>query len=352
MEKFRELGDAIQTLAAGNDLSVEASRACADALFAGQFHEVQFGCLMMGLRRKGETASEILGLLSSYLDQAVIQVDEGFGEGLVDVCGTGGDGPSADVFNISTTAMIVAAAGGARIAKHGTSAVSSQSGSTEVQQALGLKIPKTKDEVLLALAKHGLCYVHGPFFNRAMANVIEARRRSGMRSVFNLLGPLSNPLRPSLQLLGVYNTAVLTPVAEVLLSLGRKRALVVSARDGLDELSVVVPTDIREVRAGKIVSYSIDPVDFFGRRASYEELRGGDPRFNARKAEEILGGMCVDGGRDVVALNAGAALYLSGLGDSLRDGVSLAIETIKDGRARAKLESLRSNAHTEGSANG
>ncbi len=340
-DNFDQLKTVIGKLAQRQDLPRNEAQNLAVALFAGEFNDAQLGYLMMGLRLKGETPDELLGVLTAFQACTTFVAPPGAGANLIDVCGTGGDGLSANVFNISTTSMILAAAAGARVAKHGRSAISSQSGSTEVQRELGIPQWDSAEGVLQSLATHGMCYIHGPWFNKAMANVIAARHQTGMRSILNLLGPLSNPLKPAYQLLGVYDIALLDTSADVLRILGRERAMVVCAEDGLDELSVVAPTHVRELRNGNIHSYQVASNDLFGEIGRYENLLGGNPAQNARIAESILRGKTRGDAQNIVTVNAGAALYLASRAGSLRDGVELAVATIDSGQAAAKLDELR-----------
>jgi anthranilate phosphoribosyltransferase len=331
----------IRKLAAGQDLTGGEASAAMDAFISGDFSPVQLGCVMMGLRCKGETPEELEGLLRPYARRVRRVTVPSDLLPVVDLCGTGGDGPSARVFNVSTTAMFVAAGAGVRVVKHGTSAVSSECGSTDVLKALGVRISADPATIVRCLRAAGVTYIHGPHMNEAMSNVIAPRRESGMRSFFNLLGPMANPASPSRQVMGVYDPRYTEVVARASAQLGREHVLVVCADDGLDELSISTRTKICELKHGTVHSYTIEPEDLGLVRVPLAELSGGGPSENAALLASIVSGQVRGARRDVAALNAAAAIMVSGLCDSLEEGLRRAYHSIDSGAASAALERLR-----------
>jgi anthranilate phosphoribosyltransferase len=313
-----------------------------DAFIAGDFSHAQLGCMMMGLRMRGETSEELQGFLAPYVSRSRrIELPAELLP-IVDMCGTGGDGPSASVFNVSTTAMFVAVGAGVRVLKHGTSAVSSDSGSTDVLKQLGVQMVSDPEQVVACLKAAGVAYIHGPSMNPAMGNVIGPRRETGMRSFFNLLGPMSNPAAPERQVIGVYDPRYTEVVARTLASFGRKHVLVVCAEDGLDEISITTRTHVSELKNGSVRSYTLEPEELGVKRATLAELSGGDPATNATILRRLLSGELRDARRELVAVNAGAALVVAGKCDTLREGAALARASIDQGDALAALERLSS----------
>lgn len=330
----------IQRLTRRENLTTDEATRMMEIFIAGDFEHVQLGCIIMGMRLKRETPEELKGLLLAYRRAAQsIQVPEHFN--FVDLCGTGGDGPSADVFNISTTAAFVACGAGVPIVKHGTSAVSSQSGSSDVLAALGVQPTLTSEDVRDRLQDCGVAYLHGPALNSAMRNVIGPRHASGMRSFFNLLGPMSNPARPKRQVIGIYNQEYTEIVAQTLAMVGSEHVMVVAADDGLDELSIHVPTKISELKAGKVQTYKFHPSEYGFSAMDYREVVGGNPDFNARKMIDILQGRVRGCARDLVVLNAAAVIVVGGLANTIAEGLTLARKSIDEGKAFAALESSR-----------
>ena len=330
----------IQRLVRRENLTADEATRLMEIFIAGDFEHVQLGCIIMGLRLKRETPEELKGLLLPYRRAAQpIDVPERFN--FVDLCGTGGDGPSADVFNISTTAAFVACGAGVPIVKHGTSAVSSQSGSSDVLAALGIQPTLTSEDVKYRLENGGIAYLHGPALNSAMRNVIAPRHASGMRSFFNLLGPMSNPARPKRQIIGIYSQDYTEIVAQTLAMVGSERVMVVSADDGLDELSIHVPTKISELKDGKVHTYSFKPSEYGFSTMNYSEVTGGNPEFNARKMVDILQGKVRGCALDVVVLNAAAVIMIGGLAETMGQALELARNSIEQGKAFAALEHSR-----------
>jgi anthranilate phosphoribosyltransferase len=301
----------------------------------GRASDVQKSALLIALRMKGETADEITGAAMAMRDRVTpIEADRA---NLVDTCGTGGDGRGT--FNVSTIAAFVAAGAGANVAKHGNRAVSSSCGSADLLAALGVQIELDAARMSEVLRRAGIAFLFAPKLHPAMSAVASVRRELGVRTIFNVLGPLTNPAFARRQVLGVYAERLVETVAHVLAALGAEHALVVHSRDGLDEISVSAPTRVCEVRGGAVTAYDLTPEDIGVGRHDLAALAGGDSRENAAIARDILGGS--NGARhDIVVANAGAALYVAGLAASIRDGVQLARESLASGAARQKLEEL------------
>jgi anthranilate phosphoribosyltransferase len=284
---------------------------------------------------KGETAEEITGAAMAMRERVTpLKVD---GAQLIDTCGTGGDGRGT--FNISTIAALVAAGGGALVAKHGNRAVSSSCGSADLLMELGVAIDLDAPRMSEVLRRTGISFLFAPKLHPAMGAVVGVRRELGVRTIFNILGPLTNPAFARRQVLGVYADSLVDVVARVLVALGAQHALVVHSRDGLDEISISAPTRICEVAYGQVRTFDVMPEDLGIQRQPLEAVRGGDAQMNAAIARAVLGG--ASGPRaDIVAANAGAALYVAGAAPTIRDGVALARQAIVSGKAMQKLEQL------------
>lgn len=329
------IGNAIKQSVDGRDLGREQMYDVFSQVMDGGATDAQKSALLIALRMKGETADEITGAAMAMRERVTpVRADR---TDLVDTCGTGGDGRGT--FNVSTVAALVAAGAGANVAKHGNRAVSSSCGSADVLSALGVEIDLDSDGMTEILNNVGVAFLFAPRLHPAMAAVAGVRRELGIRTVFNVLGPLTNPAFVRRQVLGVFSERLVETVARVLAALGVEHALVVHSRDGLDEISVSAPTRVAEVRDGEVRSYEVT-VDGLGlREHPLEAVLGGDARHNAGIAREVLhggNGAC----RDIVLANAGAALYVAGKTRSLRDGVALAGESLATGRAAAKLDEL------------
>jgi anthranilate phosphoribosyltransferase len=258
-------------------------------------------------------------------------------EALIDTCGTGGDVSGS--FNISTATAFVVAGCGVRVAKHGNRSVSSQCGSADVVEALGVKIELEPERIAACIDDVGIGFLHAPLLHEAMKYVAPARRQMGIRTIFNMLGPLTNPAGANAQVIGVYAAHLTETLAEVLRSLGSSRALVVHGSDGLDEITISAESKVTELKDGELTTYSVKPEDFGFDRATLEEIRGGDARQNSRIILEVLEGSRGPR-RDVVLLNAAAALVASSRASRFIEGVALAADSVDSGRARAKLERL------------
>jgi anthranilate phosphoribosyltransferase len=329
---FRET---LQAIIAKRDLSEAEMSAMIEEVLSGAATSAQIGAFMAALATKGETFEELAGAARVMRRRAArIQAP---GRIVVDTCGTGGDG--ADTFNISTTTAFVVAGCGVTVAKHGNRSVSSRCGSADVVEALGVNLNVGPEVVEEALGEIGIGFLFAPLYHGALRHAADARRQVGIRSIFNMLGPLTNPAAATCQLLGVYAPALTEMVAQALRLLGTGRAFVVHGHDGLDEISICAPTRICELNDGLIRTYDITPEQFGRRRAERAEIAGGDPAENARITRAILEG-APGAGRDVVLLNAAAALVAAGKTEGLETGIAMAAESIDSGAARAKLEAL------------
>jgi anthranilate phosphoribosyltransferase len=327
---------ALVRLTAGESLTREETEELFGQLMDGLVSETLKAALLVALRMKGEAVSEISGAAAAMRSRSLPIPHRT--QGLVDTCGTGGDGRGT--FNISTAAALVAAAAGVPVAKHGNRSVSSRSGSADVLAALGVNIeisPETAGRTLDAL---GITFLFAPLLHPAMREVMPVRRELGMRTIFNVLGPLTNPAGARRQVMGVYSEALVEPIGYVLRDLGAEHALVVHG-DGLDEITTTGRTRVAEVRDGEVRLYDLEPERFGLRRARLEELAGGAPEENAAAMRHVFAG---ETGplADVTTLNAGAALYVSGLAASHEEGVRIAREALRSGAAARKLEELRS----------
>ena len=338
----------------GRHLEREEMRTLFGDVMDGRASEVQKSALLVALRMKGETAEEIAGAAEAMRARVTpLDLEEGMREDLVDTCGTGGDGRGT--FNVSTIAAIVASGAGAPVAKHGNRAVSSSCGSADVLAALGVHIDLDAPRMSAVLRRAGIAFLFAPKLHPAMAAVASVRKELGVRTIFNVLGPLTNPAFARRQVLGVYNARLVEVVARVLAALGATHALVVHSHDGLDEISVSDGTRVCEVRHGEVRSYEVTPEELGLGRHSLDALAGGDAQRNAAIARGILGGDRSSetdehhrARHDIVAANAGAALYVAGIAPSIRDGVALARESIATGRAMAKLEQLIAESNIAG----
>lgn len=321
----------------GADLDAETTREVTHLLFE-EATETQIGALLAALRTKGETGAEIAGFARGMRD--VMRTIDPDRSPLVDTCGTGGD--NYDTINISTTSAIVAAGAGAAVAKHGNYSVSSSSGSADVLQAAGVEIDAEPREVEAQIDADGIGFLLAPKFNPAMRQVIGPRQELGIRTVFNVLGPLTNPAGAEAQLVGVYDPDLVPVVADVLARLAVDRALVVHGA-GLDEIAVHDETIVAEVSGSRIDRYRIEPEDLGVEAHDIEALAGGTPEENAADLERIVTGARAGAKQDVILANAGATIYVAGLAESLEAGVAQARTAIDSGAAAAKLDDLRAD---------
>lgn len=319
----------------GIPLSAKQAETVFNQIMQGEATPAQIGALLMGLSIRGETAELVAGAARA-MRSAATKINPK-ATGLLDTCGTGGDG--ASTFNISTTVAIVLAACGVPVAKHGNRAISSKSGSADVLEALGVKLDISPEQVADCVDEVGIGFLFAPQCHPAMKYAGPVRREMGVRSVFNLLGPLTNPADADYQILGVFGEDKLDLVAGALSQLGIKRALIVHGRDGLDEITTTAITDAVWVEDGNTHRFEIDPAAFGMPYATPQALQGGDAAFNAEVMKHILAGV-QGAGRDIVLLNSAAALWVAGKVDSIADGLGLAAKTIDDGKATNTLDAL------------
>ncbi len=334
-----EMKSILERLAQGRDLGRAEMEWVMEQIMTGRATAAQIGALLMGLRQKGETVEEIAAAAREMRRHAVkIPYSPPSGEPLLDTCGTGGDG--SGTFNVSTASAFVAAAAGIRVAKHGNRSISSRSGSADCLEALGIAITLGPEEVARCIEEVGIGFLFAPSLHPAMKHAIGPRRELGIRTVFNLLGPLTNPAGATVQLMGLYHPSLTRPVAEVLALLGVERAWVVHGHGGMDELSLLGPTQVAALDRGEVEELTVRPEDVGLSLCSADDLRGGDAQVNAESILSIFRG---EGGpkADMVALNGGAAIYLCGKAGSLAQGVEKAREIMASGQALKRLHALR-----------
>lgn len=326
---------AIKAVTEKRDLSSEEMKATMSIIMTGEATPAQIGGFLIGLRMKGETVDEIAAAASVMRELATrVEVDSTH---LVDTCGTGGDASGS--FNISTASAIVVAAAGGKVAKHGNRSISSKSGSADVLEAAGVNLELTPAQVAECVNEIGVGFMFAPMHHSAMKHAIGPRREMAVRTIFNVLGPLTNPAGAPNQVLGVFSKELVEPLAKVLQRLGSEHVLVVHAEDGLDEISIASPTFIAELNNGEVTSYSIQPEDFGMTSASLDEIRATDAAHSLEIIKAVFNN--TDGpAKDIVCLNAGAAIYAAGLAPSLAEGVNRAREVIASGAASEKLEQL------------
>ena len=325
------------------DLTYDEARAVMDEIMSGGTSPVQTAAFLAALSAKGETIEEITACAAGMRARA-LPVE--YTDDLLEIVGTGGDGSNS--FNISTTSSIVIAAGGVRVAKHGNRAASSRSGAADCLEALGVNISLSPEQCVSLLQNVGICFLFAQTYHSSMKYVGPVRKELGIRTIFNILGPLTNPAHANLQVLGVYSEEMVEPLAHVLHNLGVRRGMVVYGQDKLDEISLSSPTTVCEFNGDEFTTYVIHPQDFGLTPCEKSELVGGTPQENAQITLDILNG-AKGAKRDAVLLNAGAGLYVAGKAASLEDGVRLAAELIDSGKAMAKLQEfiLESNREEE-----
>ena len=330
--------EAIVKIVSKEDLTYDEAYTVMNEIMSGQTSPTQNAAFLAALSTKSaraETTDEIAGCAAAMRAHAV-QVDTGME--VFEIVGTGGD--NAHSFNISTTSGLVAAAGGVKVAKHGNRAASSQCGTADCLEALGVNIQQSPRRCVQLLQEAGMCFFFAQKYHTSMKYVGAIRKELGFRTVFNILGPLTNPATPSMQLLGVYDEYLVAPLAQVLINLGVRRGMVVYGQDKLDEISMSAPTSVCEIKDGWFKAYTIAPEDFGLARCTREDLRGGTPAENAQIVRAILSGAERGAKRDAVLMSAGASLYLGGKADTMGDGIALAAELIDSGKALETLEKL------------
>ena len=333
------LQEALEQWVEGRDISREAMRAVMTTVMTGQASQAQIGALLVALRMKGEAIEEIAGA-AEVMRELVTPVSV-TGDHVIDLVGTGGDG--ANLFNVSTAATFVAAAAGAQVAKHGNRSVSSSSGSSDVLKTLGVNLDVSPEQIAACVQELGLGFMFAPAHHGAMKHAVGPRRELGLRTLFNVLGPLTNPAGVKRQVLGVYDAALCEPLTEALARLGSKHALVLHSDDGLDEISIAALTRGFELKAGDLSPIEIDPATLGHAHDTLDGLQVETAADSARLIRAALGG---DDGvaslkaRSMIALNAGAGIYVSGIADSLASGIAAAEQAVASGAAMQKLEAF------------
>ena len=323
--------EAIIDLSNGKNLSYDMAKSVMDEIMNGDTSQIQMSAYLTALSMKGETIDEITGSAKGMREHCIRLLHD---MDILEIVGTGGD--HSDSFNISTTAALVIAAGGVPVAKHGNRAASSRCGAADVLDALGVNISIPPEQSTKILNKINICFLFAQNYHLAMKYVAPVRKELGIRTVFNILGPLTNPAGANMQVMGVYDEALVEPLARVLTNLGVKSAMVVYGQDVLDEISMSAPTTVCEVKDGTYRSYQIEPEQFGLEKCRKADLKGGTPEENARITTDILDGK-KGPKRDAVVLNAGAGLYVAGKAASVDQGVRMAMQLIDDGSAKERL---------------
>jgi anthranilate phosphoribosyltransferase len=327
--------EAIKKAISKEDINQEDAYKVALDIMSGEATDAQIASLLTALRIKGETVDEITGFVKAMRDKVTkIKAPE---EYLVDTCGTGGD--NAGTFNISTISAIVAAGAGCKVAKHGNRCVSSNCGSADLLKELGVNIENPPEKIEKCIEEAGVGFLFAPLLHPAMKYAIGPRREMGVRTIFNILGPLTNPAGAKRQLLGVYSKELTTPIANVLANLDSIHCMIVHGEDGLDEITTTGKTFVSELKDGTVTEYTISPGDFGMTRRDPEDLKGGTPQNNAQIALNLLEGG-TGGKREITILNSGAAIYVAGKAETLSEGIEKAKESIDSGEALKTLEKL------------
>ncbi len=326
---------AIRKVVEGEDLSMSEAKRIMNQIMDGEATDAQIASLLTALRLKGETVEEIAGFATVMREKAIRVKPKSVS--LIDTCGTGGD--DAGTFNVSTTVAFVVAGAGVAVAKHGNRSVSSNCGSADALEALGVRLDQSPERIAEAIDEVGIGFLFAPSLHTAMKHVMPVRNETGIRTVFNILGPLTNPARASAQVVGVYSGELIEILAEVLGKIGIKRALVVHGASGLDEISNTGPSQMAELKDGQISVYSIKPEDFGMRRVRLYELKGGSVQENARIIQDVLKGQ-TGPRRDIVLLNAAAAFVVADRVRDWQEGIDLAIDSLDSGSANEKLRNL------------
>ena len=331
-----EIKQAINEVISGHDLSRDDMHQVMQTIMQGEATPAQIGGLLVAIRLKGETVDEITAAAQVMRELAEkVDVDT---EHLVDTCGTGGDG--ANTFNISTTSAFVVAASGAKVAKHGNRSVSSKSGSADVLETAGITLSLTAEQVASCIDEVGIGFMFAPMHHSAMKHAIGPRKELGVRTLFNVLGPLTNPASAPNQVIGVFSKDWLKPLAETLKLLGSQHVLVVHANDGMDEISIAGATEIVELNNNELQTYTVAPEDFGFKTESISDLAVNDVEESLSVMKAVLNNEANIAAKHIVCLNAGAAIYAAGKASSLGDGVDTAKQLIESGKAKQKLEEL------------
>ncbi|MFZ9610501.1 MAG: anthranilate phosphoribosyltransferase [Methylococcales bacterium] len=330
-----DIQQALQKVLSKKDLAIDEMRDVMRLIMTGKITEAQLAGFLIGLRCKGETIDEITAAVEVMRELASKVIING--QYVIDTCGTGGDG--ANTFNISTTCAFVVAAAGAQVAKHGNRSVSSSCGSADLLEAAGVNLDLSAEQVAQCVNEIGVGFLFSPKHHGAMKHTIKVRKEMGVRTLFNLLGPLSNPAGSPNQLIGVFAKEWVVPIAQVLKKLGSQHVLVVHADDGLDEISIASDTTIAELKAGEVFTYTISPEQFGFKRTNLNELAVIDAESSLVMVNSVLDNKA-GSARDIVILNAGAAIYAANITDSLATGFEKAAQVIASGAARAKFDAL------------
>lgn len=331
----------LHSVVSGNDLSEDEMLSAMTSIMDGNVMDAQLAAFLTALHIKGETVAEIKGaalVMRAKAEKLDIQVTP-----LVDTCGTGGDG--ADTFNISTASALVTAGAGVNVAKHGNRAVSSRSGSADVLKCMGVNLDAEISVVKRCVEEAGIGFLFAPMMHKAMKHAATVRKQLGFRTIFNVLGPLTNPANAESQVLGVFASKWVQPLAEVLKGLGCNHAMVVHGSDGLDEITLTGKSQISELKNDVISNFVFDPEKLGFKYCTVQDLKGGTPEENAAMIQEILNG-AKGPRRDIVVLNSAAAIYVAGKTDSLEMGIQYAVNSIESGKAREKLEDLCRITHS------
>ena len=336
---------AIKKVIGTQDLSRREAELVMDHIMSGKATPAQIGGLLVALHMKGETIDEITGFALAMREKS-LKISPKVST-MIDTCGTGGD--YSGTFNISTAAAFVVSAAGVAVAKHGNRSMSSKSGSADVMEALGIRIELPLEGVEKCIEDIGIGFMFAPYFHPAMKYAVGPRKELGVRTVFNVLGPLTNPASASCQLMGVFDRSLTEPLANVLLNLGIQRGMVVHGLDGLDEITITDETQVSEIADGRVQTYTISPEQFGIARVDMGAILGGDAQSNAKIVREILSGK-TGPKSDIVVLNAGAAIYVGGGADSIVEGIARAKALIEDGSALSKMQAMiqYTNTYTGG----
>ena len=331
-----DITQALESVVNNQNLAAAEMRAVMRQIMTGQATEAQIGAFLVALRMKGESIDEIAGAVEVMRELATgVEVS---GDYLVDIVGTGGD--ESNLFNVSTASSFVVAASGGRVAKHGNRSVSSSSGAADLLEAAGVNLSLSPEQVAQCVDQLGVGFMFAPAHHSAMKHAIGPRRELGLRTIFNILGPMTNPAGVDQQLIGVYDQALCRPMAEVLGRLGAKHIMVVNSADGLDEISIADETYVAEFKDGNITEYTIKPEEFFAKRQSLNGLSVSDAKQSFDIISDALGkqqGENAEKAADLIAINSGAALYVAGCAADLKQGVAMAQDAIVSGLARAKI---------------
>ena len=326
--------EAIKAVIAKQDLTEAQMHAVMSDIMTGKTEDAQIGGFLVGLSMKGETVDEITAAAKVMRSLATgVQIHHP--KHLVDTCGTGGDG--LGLFNISTACAFVVASAGGQVAKHGNRSISSKSGSADVLEAAGVNLDMTPESIAKCVEKIGVGFMFAPAHHSAMKHAIGARKALAVRTIFNVLGPLTNPAKAPAQVMGVYDKNLVEPIANVLKSLGSKHVMVVHSKDGLDEISIADDTYVAELKEGKVSTYTINPSDFGLALGDLNDIKADDAESSLKLIQQALDGH--DGAaKDIIAMNAGAAIYVCGIADSLQGGIDTAMEILNSGAAHQKLD--------------